>query len=114
MGNPPLVFVLSEKDCLMLLFPFINDKGGDLVECVLLPEIPIWASGAGEGALLNRNLLVMMLLLCGGRGKGDAIDYAAAQVTSLTSLQCVPLYLSDCSACAALCGQCPVSSVLAY
>ena len=77
MGNPPLVFVLSEKDCSMLLFPFINDEGVDLVECVLLPEIPIWASNrADEGALLNKQLLVVMLLLCGGRGKGDAINYS--------------------------------------
>ncbi|CAI8021359.1 hypothetical protein GBAR_LOCUS12678 [Geodia barretti] len=74
MGNPPLVFVLSEKDCSMLLFPFING-GGDLVECVLLPEIPIWANKTEEGALLNRHLLVVMLLLCGGRGEGDAINY---------------------------------------
>ena len=35
-------------------------------------QIPIWAN---KGALLNRHLLVVMLLLCGGRGKGDAIDY---------------------------------------
>ena len=59
----------------MLLFPFTNKDGFDLVECVLLPEIPIWANKAEEGALLNRHLLVVMLLLCGGRGKGDAIDY---------------------------------------
>ena len=38
MGNPPLVFVLSEKDCSMLLFPFTNKDGFDLVECVLLPD----------------------------------------------------------------------------
>ena len=63
MGNPPLVFVLSEKDCSMLLFPFTNKDGFDLVECVLLPEIPIWANKAEEGALLNRHLLVVMLLL---------------------------------------------------
>jgi hypothetical protein len=77
MGNPPLVFVLSEKDCSMLLFPFINDEGDDLVECVLLPEIPIWDSNrAEEGALLNRHLLVVMLLLCGGRGEGEGISYS--------------------------------------
>ena len=77
MGNPPLVFVLSEKDCSMLLFPFINDEEDDLVECVLLPEIPIWGSNrAEEGALLNRHLLVVMLLLCGGRGEGEGINYS--------------------------------------
>ena len=77
MGNPPLVFVLSEKDCSMLLFPFINDDEDDLVECVLLPEIPIWGSNrAEEGALLNRHLLGVMLLLCGGRGEGEGIDYS--------------------------------------
>ena len=59
----------------MLLFPFTNKDGFDLVEFVLLPEIPIWANKAEERALLNRHLLVVMLLLCGGRGKGDAIDY---------------------------------------
>ena len=65
MGNPPLVFVLSEKDCSMLLFPFINSEGDDLVECVVLPEIPIWVSKkAEEGALLNRQLLVVILLFC--------------------------------------------------
>ena len=52
----------------MLLFPFINSNGGDIVECVLLPEMPIWASNrAEEGALVNRHLLVVMLLLCGSR-----------------------------------------------
>ena len=75
MRNPPLVFVLSEKDCSMLLFPFINKDKNDLVECVLLPEIPIWANKVEEGALLNRHLLVVMVLICGGRGKDDEIDY---------------------------------------
>ena len=52
----------------MLLFPFINSNKEDIVECVLLPEIPIWNSDrAEEGALVNRHLLVVMLLLCGSR-----------------------------------------------
>ena len=61
----------------MLLFPFINEEGVDLVECVLLQEIPIWGSNrVEEGALLNRHLLVVMLLLCGGRGEGEGINYS--------------------------------------
>ena len=75
MRNPPLVFVLSEKYCSMLLFPFIDNDNNDLVECVLLPEIPIWANKVEEGALLNRHLLVVMLLLCGGHGEDDEINY---------------------------------------
>ena len=72
--NPPLVFVLSEKHCSMLLFPFINSEGDDLVECVVLPEIPIWVSKkAEEGALLNRQLLVVILLFCAGRDEGEKI-----------------------------------------
>ena len=33
---------------------------------MLLPGIPIWASGS----LLNRDILVVLLLLCGGHGDG--------------------------------------------
>ena len=37
---------------------------------MLLPEIPIWALAdkVKEGSLLNINLLVVLLLLCGGYG----------------------------------------------
>ena len=67
-GSPPLVFVLSEKGCSILLFPFVNDREQDLVECVLLP---IWLPDkVKEGSLLNRNLLVVLLLLCGGHSDG--------------------------------------------
>ena len=60
----------------MLLFPFINSEGDDLVECVVLPEIPIWVSKkAEEGALLNRQLLVVILLFCAGRDEGEKIKY---------------------------------------
>ena len=46
----------------------MNSNEEDIVECVLLPEIPIWNSDrAEEGALVNRHLLVVMLLLCGSR-----------------------------------------------
>ena len=70
------MFVLSEKNCSMLLFPFINSKNDDLVECVVLPEIPIWVSKkAEEGALLNRQLLVVILLFCAGRDEGENINY---------------------------------------
>ena len=59
----------------MLLFPFINSEGDDLVECVVLPEIPIWVSKkAEEGALLNRQLLVVILLFCAGRDEGEKIN----------------------------------------
>ena len=69
------MFVLSEKHCSMLLFPFINSEGDDLVECVVLPEIPIWGSKkAEEGALLNRQLLVVILLFCAGRDEGEKIN----------------------------------------
>ena len=42
---------------------------------MLLPEIPIWAlpDKVKEGSLLNRNLLVVLLLLCGGHGDGVVI-----------------------------------------
>ena len=74
-GRPPLVFVLSEKGYSILLFPFVNRHGQDLVEYVLLPEIPISAlpDKVKEGSLLNRNLLVVLLLLCGGHGDGVVI-----------------------------------------
>ena len=38
---------------------------------MLLPKIPIWLPDkVEEGSLLNRNLLVVLLLLCGGHSDG--------------------------------------------
>jgi len=61
-GNPPLVFVLSEKTCKLLLFPFVNDKEEDVVECLLLPDIAVWIEN-DSGVSLNNRLLQMLLLL---------------------------------------------------
>ena len=62
-GNPPLVFVLSEKSCKVLLFPFVNDENHDVVECLLLPDIPVWIK-TDSGPSLNKTLLLILLLLC--------------------------------------------------
>ena len=61
-GNPPLVFVLSEKSCKLLLFPFVNNDEEDVVECLLLPDIAVWIKKDSEVSL-NKTLLVMLLLL---------------------------------------------------
>ena len=60
-GNPPLVFVVSEKSCKVLLFPFVNIENHD-VECLLLPDIPVWIE-TDSRVSLNKRLLQMLLLL---------------------------------------------------
>ena len=61
-GNPPLVFVLSEKTCKLFLFPFVNEKTEDVVKCLLLPDIPVWIKN-DSGVSLNKRLLQILLLL---------------------------------------------------
>ena len=50
-GNPPLVFVLSEKSCKALLFPFVNKENHDAVECLLLPDTPVWMLTSPEPSI---------------------------------------------------------------
>jgi len=61
-GNPPLVFVLSEKSCKVLLFPFVNNSEEDVIESLLLPDIAVWIEKDSKVSL-NKTLLVMLLLL---------------------------------------------------
>ena len=62
-GNPPLIFVLSEVSCSILLFPFQDVNGEDIVECLLLPDIPVWVGKENEEVSLNKELLVILVLL---------------------------------------------------
>ena len=61
--KPPLVFVLSEKSCKILLFPLIYEKEKDIIDCLLLPDIPVWIENDFEGSL-NRKFLLILLLSC--------------------------------------------------
>ena len=62
--KPPLVFVLSEKSCKILLFPFINKKEKDIIDCLLLPDIPVWIENDFGGSLNRKFLLILLLLSC--------------------------------------------------
>ena len=64
--RPPLVFVLSEKSAKLILFPFKNKSQEQLIECVLLPDFPLWVNASSLDMRLNYDLLVSILLLCGG------------------------------------------------
>ena len=52
---------MSEKSVTVLLFPFINKSHKELVECIVLPDLPLWKSQK-----LNKSVLIFLLVLCGG------------------------------------------------
>ena len=50
----------------MMFFPFVNKESKAIVEGVLLEDFPLWVNSSG-GQCLNRQLLVLFLVLCAGR-----------------------------------------------
>ncbi len=64
-GAPPVVFVLSELSAKVLLFQSTNEDSGDIVECIQLPDYPIWLPKAENGHMINPEFLVLVLLLSG-------------------------------------------------
>ena len=42
-------------------------NGEDIVECLLLPDIPVWVGKENEEVSLNKELLVILVLLSNNR-----------------------------------------------
>ena len=76
-GRPPVVFVLSEVSVKVILFPFQNENGVNVIESVQLPDFPLWLPRNPESdeVSLNRNSLVLLLLLCGSYETDVAMKY---------------------------------------
>ena len=76
-GRPPVVFVLSEVSVKVILFPFQNENGINVIESVQLPDFPLWLPRNPESdeVYLNRNSLVLLLLLCGSYETDVAMKY---------------------------------------
>ena len=65
-GRPPWAFVLSEESAKVMFFPFVNKESKAIVEGVLLEDFPLWVNSS-DSQCLNRQLLVLFLVLCAGR-----------------------------------------------
>ena len=76
-GRSPVVFVLSEVSVKVILFPFQNENGVNVIESVQLPDFPLWLPRNPESdeASLNQNSLVLLLLLCGSYKIDVAMKY---------------------------------------
>ena len=57
-GRPPVVFVLSENSATVLLFPFVNNSDNGVVECVQLPDYPIWLPSPDVQFILSKYMLL--------------------------------------------------------
>ena len=62
--SPPLVFVLSEEGIQIVMFPFCDSDGDDLVEAVLIPLYPFWVNDDGQ-SMMNTELFVLLIMLAG-------------------------------------------------
>ena len=65
--TPPLVFVLSEIDVQIVMFPFkgINEDTG-LINAILFQKIPLWTSRAGLAPAptdINMSVLAILFIL---------------------------------------------------
>ena len=76
-GRSPVVFVLSEVSVKVILFPFQNENGVNVIESVQLPDFPLWLPRNPESdeVSLNQNSLVLPLLLCGSHETDVAMKY---------------------------------------
>ena len=61
----------------VILFPFQDENGVDVIESIQLPDFPLWEPRNPESdeVSLNRNSLVLLLLLCSSHEPDVAMKY---------------------------------------
>ena len=77
--NPPLCAVVSEKDVQLLCFPYTTDEQLLAVDCICLPQMPLFldaALGASKALHINEYLLALILLLCGEESYSTIYPFA--------------------------------------
>ena len=58
-----------------LLFPFVNQNHQDIIECLQLPDIPLWIDNDFGGSLNSDLLLLLLLLSCRKHKEWVRIEY---------------------------------------